>query len=63
MPDDVIPPPVDINIPPPDYLVAGKLQAEGSKESGWVERHAAALVLAVARFISTALGKVARQLC
>ena len=34
MPDEPIPPPSDINVPPPDYLLAGKLQAEGTKDSG-----------------------------
>ncbi len=52
MPDDVIPPPADINVPPPDYYVAGKLQAEGSKDSGWPERLAAAIILAVVRLLA-----------
>jgi len=51
MPDDVIPPPADINVPPPDYLLAGKLQAQGSKESGWPERLAAAFILGLARLL------------
>ncbi len=51
MPDDVIPPPADINVPPPDYFTAGKLQAEGQKESGWPERLAAALILAIVRLL------------
>ncbi len=52
MPDDVIPPPADINVPPPDYYVAGKLQAEGSKDSGWPERLAAAFILGLARLLA-----------
>src|SRR5229473_2494040 len=51
MPDDVIPPPADINVPPPDYFTAGKLQAQGSKESGWPERLAAAIILGVVRLL------------
>lgn len=51
MPDEPIPPPSDINVPPPDYLRAGKLQAEGTKDSGLPERLAAALVLAIVRFL------------
>src|SRR5713226_3135266 len=52
MPDDVIPPPADINVPPPDFYVAGKLQAEGSKDSGWPERLAAAIFLAVVKLLA-----------
>ncbi len=51
MPDDVIPPPADINVPPPDYLLAGKLQAEGNKESGWQERLVAAFIFGFARLL------------
>src|SRR5216684_3544298 len=51
MPDDVIPPPADINVPPPDYFTAGKLQAQGSKESGWPERLAAAFIMGLARLL------------
>ena len=49
MPDEPIPPPSDINVPPPDYLQAGKLQAQGSKDSGWLERQAASLILGTVR--------------
>ncbi len=52
MPDDVIPPPADINVPPPDYFTAGKLQAQGSKESGWPERLAAAFIMGLARLLA-----------
>jgi hypothetical protein len=55
MPDDIIPPPSDINVPPPDYFTAGKLQAEGSKESGWPERLAAAFILALGRLFAPLL--------
>src|SRR6266446_1182140 len=51
MPDEPIPPPSDINVPPPDYLLAGKLQAQGTKDSGLPERLAAAAVLAVVKFL------------
>src|SRR6266446_4482469 len=51
MPDEPIPPPSDINVPPPDYLLAGKLQAEGTKDSGYPERLAAAGVLAIVKFL------------
>src|SRR5713226_10184987 len=52
MPDDIIPPPADINVPPPDYFTAGKLQAQGSKESGWPERLAAAFIMGLARLLA-----------
>ncbi len=52
MPDDVIPPPADINVPPPDYLLAGKLQAQGNKDSGWPERLAAAFIMGLARLFA-----------
>lgn len=47
-----IPPPADINVPPPDYKQAGNLQAQGTKDAGLAERTAAAAVTAVARFIA-----------
>lgn len=50
--DQPIPPPADINVPPPDYKQAGNLQAQGTKDSGLAERTAAAAVTAVARFIA-----------
>lgn len=50
--DQPIPPPADINVPPPDYKQAGNLQGQGTKESGLAERTAAAAVTAVARFIA-----------
>jgi hypothetical protein len=55
MPDEPIPPPSDINVPPPDYLVAGKLVAEGTKDSGWQERMAAAIVLGFVRLLTPAV--------
>ncbi len=51
MPDEPIPPPEDINVPPPDYLVAGKLQAEGTKDSGLPERYAAAFAISISRLL------------
>src|SRR5260221_1100624 len=62
MPDEPIPPPDDINVPPPDYLLAGKLQAEGTKDSGMPARLAAALVIAVVRMLSTAVRILADSL-
>lgn len=63
MPDDeTIPPPIDINVPPPDYLQAGKLEAQGTKESGLPERLAAGIVLAVVRFLAPAVRILAGSL-
>jgi hypothetical protein len=55
MPDEPIPPPSDINVPPPDFLLAGKLHAEGVKESGWPERLAAAFIMAIVRILRPAI--------
>lgn len=55
MPDEPIPPPSDINVPPPDYLLAGKLQAQGTKDSGLPERLAAALIMAIVRMLRPAI--------
>ncbi len=62
MPDDIIPPPSDINVPPPDYFTAGKLQAEGSKESGWPERLAAAFIMGIARLLAPLMRIIADAL-
>lgn len=50
--DQPIPPPTDINVPPADFAQAGKLHAEGVKDSGYPERIAAAAVAAVAKFLA-----------
>jgi hypothetical protein len=55
MPDEPIPPPPDINVPPPDYFVAGKLQSEATKESGYPERLAAAAIMAIVRMLLPAM--------
>lgn len=50
--DQPIPPPADINVPPPDYKQAGALNAMGEKDAGYPERLASAAVAAVARFLA-----------
>jgi hypothetical protein len=55
MPDEPIPPPSDINVPPPDYLLAGKLHAEGVKESGWPERLVASWIVSLVRLLKPAI--------
>lgn len=60
--DQPIPPPTDINVPPPDYKQAGKLQAQGDKDSGIIERTAAAGVAAVARFLAPLIRIIANSM-
>lgn len=50
--DIPIPPPADINVPPPDYKQAGNLEGQGQKDSGVIERTAAAGVSALARLFA-----------
>lgn len=47
-----IPPPPDINVPPPDYKQAGNLEYQGAKDAGYPERIAAAGVAALARLFA-----------
>jgi hypothetical protein len=51
MPDEPIPPPPDINVPPADYKQAGQLEAEGTKDSGLPERLVAAFIFGLVRLL------------